>query len=154
MMLTIMEYYLKLINEKISKIEITMSEVKIFVNSRAVSKINKLKLEDIFVQQWMKEKTKICYILYINKNPVSFCLLSKCDFDPIYKFRNPKILNYVFTFESHRRKGYAATLLFHIIKMNELTAFCCTKESVNLLAKIGFTNFGVYRNSIMMRYPN
>lgn len=129
-------------------------EIKLFVNDNATRKIKRLNIKrNMFIEQWYLERKKMCYILYKNKVPITFALISVCDFDPKKIHTNPKVLNYIFTFEKYRRKKYALTLISFIKKYNEITVFCSNEASENLFKRAKYLNYGYLNNVLMFRYP-
>jgi hypothetical protein len=49
-------------------------------------------------------------------NLLSFAILSKMDFDPWNKHKDPWTLNFIYTFAKYRKRGYAKKLLAWIKK--------------------------------------
>lgn len=66
---------------------------------------------DSRINIWLEKCTVICVIFRIDGNPVAFAFLHKPDFNFLF-------LDYVYTLEPHRRKGYAARLV------EKLQPFC------------------------------
>lgn len=130
-----------------------MEQILFFRASTAISKIRRLRVTSDFVDQWYHDKQVSCYILNVDDKPVSFVLLSTMDFDPLKKHSNPKTLNFVYTFEEHRRKGYAEKLIKHVKTLVQFSAFCSNEASEKLFAKSGCTNHGDVNNTTMFRYP-
>jgi len=81
------------------------------------------------------------HVLILNEttgedSAVSILLLSKCDFDPLKRQRNPNILDFVYTIRSRRRKGYAAQLITKAQQDFQFTVFCKNEETSNLFEKL------------------
>ncbi|CAI6364937.1 unnamed protein product [Macrosiphum euphorbiae] len=70
------------------------------------------------------------------ESAASILLLSKCDFDPLRRQKNPNILDFVYTIQSRRRKGYAAQLVTKAQQDFQFTVFCKNDETANLFAKL------------------
>jgi hypothetical protein len=90
--------------------------VKVFVNYLSKNFINtddqfKDVLDNVFVQEWLEQDidTKL-YLLSEDDNIRSFVLLTKMKKDPLKTHVNPYYLNYIYTFENYRRRGYAYNL--------------------------------------------
>ena len=104
---------------------------------------------NVFVNALFYETNDIyCVVLYKEKIPVSFALLHKMDFDPIKVHTKPVLLDFIYTFETHRRNGYAAKLIKALKKSNQMTGFCNTDDSVRLFTRCGFS-----LNGDCCRYP-
>lgn len=128
-------------------------DVKFFHGKTALQKIKSLKITENLIEQWFHDKNVSCYILYEEDTPKSFALMSKMDFDPLKTHSPPKTLNFIFTLEEHRRKGYARQLVLHIKKSNQFTAFCSNDDSVKLFTICDCVNHGEFNHNIMFRYP-
>jgi GNAT superfamily N-acetyltransferase len=135
---------------------------KVFENKEAKDFINmnilfKDILEDIYVTEWLENKLVKLYLIYNEDNIlVSFALLNKLDRDVLKKHKNPFYLNYIYTFEKYRRKGYAYQLSLEIKKDLETTIFCTDDISQNLFKKAGFifNDFDpLYKSFPIYRYP-
>jgi len=96
----------------------------------------------------------VLYETTSDESAASILLLSKCDFDPLEQQRNPNILDFVYTIQSKRRKGYAAQLITKAQQDFQFTVFCKNDETSNLFAKLkcikndslsDSTNLDVYR---------
>jgi len=96
----------------------------------------------------------VLYETTSEESAASILLLSKCDFDPLKQQRNPNILDFVYTIQSKRRKGYAAQLITKAQQDFQFTVFCKNDETSNLFAKLkcikndsltDSTNLDVYR---------
>jgi len=70
------------------------------------------------------------------ESAASILLLSKCDFDPLRRQKNPNILDFVYTIQSRRRKGYAAQLVTKAQQDFQFTVFCKNDETSNLFSKL------------------
>lgn len=128
-------------------------KVSSFFKAKALRAIRKLNIHDIMIDQWYVDKQPSCYILYENEKPVSFVLLSQMDFDPFNKHTKPKTLNYIYTLDEHRRKGYAAALVEHVKERDQFSAFCSNEASENLFKKCKCKNYGEMCSNVMFRYP-
>jgi hypothetical protein len=106
----------------------------------AIQKILKnYKSNDIFVTDWLNKKKVKCFILESNGEPKSFALLKKMDFDPLGKhLKDPYMLEYIFTFETERRKNFAFMLLTHMQQQKMELSVCYTDNSVALFKKANF----------------
>jgi len=78
----------------------------------------------------------ILYETTSEESAASILLLSKCDFDPLKRQRNPNILDFVYTIQSRRRKGYAAQLVTKAQQDFQFTVFCKNDKTSNLFAKL------------------
>ncbi|NP_001232998.1 uncharacterized protein LOC100575320 [Acyrthosiphon pisum] len=78
----------------------------------------------------------ILYETTSEESAASILLLSKCDFDPLRRQKNPNILDFVYTIQSRRRKGYAAQLVTKAQQDFQFTVFCKNDETSNLFAKL------------------
>jgi len=78
----------------------------------------------------------ILYETTSEESAASILLLSKCDFDPLRRQKNPNILDFVYTIQSKRRKGYAAQLVTKAQQDFQFTVFCKNDEASNLFAKL------------------
>lgn len=66
-------------------------------------------------------------------------MLTKNDFDPEKKHKDPWTINYVYTIPKERKKGKALQLLKQIKLKEQTSAMCCLSEgSPELFAKAGF----------------
>ena len=85
----------------------------------------------IYINQWLTNQIIKSYIMKDDNNTVvCFAILHKMDFDPLKQFKKPYLLDLIYTFEEHRRKGYASTLIDRMKEnKEELTLFCSNKES-------------------------
>ena len=113
-------------------------------------------LEDVYIIEWLDEKNVKLYLLFNDEELVSFSLLSKMDRDPLKTHKNPYHLSYVYTFEDHRRKGFAKHLLQETKKELETTVFCTNNNNKDLFEKAGynFTSFDTLYNSFpIYRFP-
>jgi len=70
----------------------------------------------LYFTEWFDENNVKLYLLYEDDIIKSFALLSKMEKDPLRKHLNPYHLNYIYTFENERRKGYAYNLSLEIKK--------------------------------------
>jgi GNAT superfamily N-acetyltransferase len=81
----------------------------------------------------------ICIILYNKEEkPVTIALLHRLDFDPLGIYNKPLLLDYIYTYDIHRNKGYASKLLDKIKKKNQIQGCCDSGKSVRLFEKSGF----------------
>jgi ribosomal protein S18 acetylase RimI-like enzyme len=113
-------------------------------------------LEDVYIIEWLDEKNVKLYLLFNEEDIVSFSLLSKMGRDPLKKHTNPYHLSYIYTFEKHRRKGYANYLLQEVKKELETTVFCTNDNNKDLFEKAGysFESFDTLYNSFpIYRFP-
>lgn len=101
---------------------------------------NKLIFNSI-VNVWLCEESYrvICIILQKENKPVSFALLHKMDFDPINIYNKPVLLDFIYTFDDERNKGYASKLINKIKKNNQITGFCDSDKSISLFKKNGYS---------------
>ena len=113
-------------------------------NDNAKKFVNKTLVGDVrytttYVNNWlsMTEDVK-CYMLYINKELISICLISKIDSDPSRKYTDPYMLNFIYTFPKHREENYARTLLRHIKDHEQMIAYGIDKKLNELLESSGF----------------
>lgn len=127
--------------------------IKFFKKSKALRAIWKLNITDIIINQWYVDQQPSCYILYEDDKPVTFALMSKMDFDPLNKHSRPKTLNYIYTMDEHRGKGYGAILVNHIKDHEQFSAFCSNEASENLFKKCNCINYGEMCFNTMYRYP-
>ena len=112
--------------------------------------------EDIFIKEWLDEKNVKLYLLYDKDIIVSFSLISKMGKDPLKIHKNPYYINYIYTFEEYRRKGYAYYLVCEIKKNDNVTVFCTDNISKNLFKKAQyiFNDYDKLYNAISIyRYP-
>lgn len=94
---------------------------------------------NMYVSQWLGETNETyCVILYKEDIPVVFALLHKMDFDPVGVHNTPVLLDFIYTFEQHRNKGYATKLVRKLKQNNQMTGFCSNDDSINLFKKCGF----------------
>ena len=110
------------------------------------------KIENMYVNQWLNEENKrvFCVVLRNKQNePLTFVLLHTMDYDPINYHTKPLLLDFVYTFTNHRRRGYAMKLKNKIKKKNQITEFCNCDESVELFKKCGFSS--TYKS--IVRFP-
>ena len=117
-----------------------------------------VKLEDdVYVKEWNKEKNvKLYYLKDTEDNILSFCLLSNMKHDPLKIHEFPCYINYIYTFEKFKRKGYAYELLLEIKKHEHSTIFCTDDISKNLFTKAGFifnTYDPLYNSLPIYRFP-
>ncbi|XP_050426251.1 uncharacterized protein LOC126836688 [Adelges cooleyi] len=134
------------------------TSIKIFTTKTAVKEIGSIMrkckhqmryFDTCYVEQWYGDKRVFCYVLYEDGVPVSFALLSTCDFDPMKEYANPKMLNFIYTLEGHRRKGYALQLVEHVKKNNQFTVCCNSDDSKNLFEKSNCKRL----DDLMYRHP-
>lgn len=140
-------------------------EIKLYTNNNAKNIITKtietLNLEsDVdsdIIYRWLSEtRTVKCYMLVDKINTVSIVLLSKCDFDPDRKHRDPYILDYIYTFDKYRRNNYAYKILLYLKNKEQTTSFCDSLESENLFRKANYIYNGydkITKSIPMFRYP-
>ena len=113
-------------------------------------------LEDVYIIEWLDEKNVKLYILHIDDDILSFSLLTKMGRDPLKIHKNPFHLSYIYTFDNHRRKGYASKLVEKIKTDLETTVFCTNDNNKDLFEKGGynFTSFDTLYNSFpIYRFP-
>ena len=113
-------------------------------------------LEDVYIIEWLDEKNVKLYLLFNEEDILSFSLLSKMGRDPLKIHANPYHLSYIYTFEQHRRKGFANHLLQEVKKELETTIFCTNDNNKDLFEKAGynFTSFDTLYNSFpIYRFP-
>ena len=111
---------------------------------------------DVYIKEWNDEKNIKLYYLEEEDNILSFCLLSNMKHDPLKIHEFPCYINYIYTFENFRRKGYAYQLLLEIKKREHTTIFCTDDISKNLFIKAGFifNNLDPLYNSLpIYRFP-
>lgn len=103
-----------------------------------------IQFENEIVKQWLGETgdTK-CYYMGDDNEIFSFVLVHDIDFDPYNKHDKPFVIDYIFTFPSHRRKGYAMQLLCYLKKIFQVTAFCENLESDKLFKKANYSYCGL-----------
>lgn len=134
-------------------------ELKLFINSKAKSLIRKIYKEIdssqiMHIDRWLNEtRTVKCYALFLDSNMVSFALLSKCDYDPFKTHSNPFILDFIYTFELHRRNGYMKHIILRIKETENVSAFCSNEISENLMKSNGFNYLGEYNSCELYRFP-
>ena len=112
--------------------------------------------EDFYIKEWLDEKNVKLYLLYDGAVIVSFSLVSKMGRDPLKTHQNPYYINYVYTFEDYRRKGYAYYLVSEIKKNDNVTVFCTDNITKNLFVKAEyrFNDYDKLYNAISIyRYP-
>ena len=113
--------------------------------------------EDIFlleIQSWLlkNRQTKI-YILYDDNSIVSFALLSKMNFDILNHHKNPVLLDFIYTLENRRMKGYATQLISELQKKEELNVFTNQIDFLKMLKKNNFRQERYNSNTILSSYP-
>ena len=129
---------------------------------KIINKISKniIGIDKQIIKRWINEGNFVkCYTLKSenSKHIKSFVILSKCDFDPLKKHKDPYIIDFIYTFESYRRFGLAYTLLMHMKNFGiDMTTFCSNKSSELLFEKAGFIldTFDTRSAVAMYRYPN
>lgn len=112
--------------------------------------------EDVNITEWLDEKNIKIYLCYEKDIIKSFVLLTKMDKDPLKKYNNPYHLNYVYTFEDFRKKGFAFYLISEIKKSEEVTVFCSDDITQNLFKKAGYIFNSLdplYKSLPIYRYP-
>ena len=114
-------------------------------------------LENPFIQEWLDDPSDILmYILYDDKDDVkSFATLTMMKKDPLNIHSHPKQLQYIYTFDENRRKGYATHLLHELKKIENTTAFVTDDNVRGLFTKAGY-NFHAYDSLYsfpIYRYP-
>lgn len=93
---------------------------------------------NIFVNQWIQEINDVfCIINSKNGELICIALFHKLDYDPLHTQIKPLLLDYIYTFEPYRCRGYARSMLNKIIKKNTITAFCNNDSSISLFKKCG-----------------
>lgn len=129
-------------------------EAKDFMNANDIFKDI---LDDFYITEWLENKFVKLYLLYNENNILmSFVLLNKLEKDVLKKHKNPFYLNYIYTFEKYRRKGFAYLLSLELKKEHETTIFCTDDISQNLFKKAGFifNDFDpLYKSFPIYRYP-
>ena len=105
-------------------------------------KLHIANINRLFVRQWLSETPVTCYSISNDGNVCGFALLHKVDYDPLGTQTNPKVLDFIYVLEPHRRQGHALELLKRVKEHNEVTAFCNSKPSIALFAKAGYVIMG------------
>lgn len=95
-------------------------------------------LDDIYIKEWIEEKNVKMYLLYEDENLKSFVLITKLNKDPEKKHKNPVYINYIYTFNEFRKKGFALQLLNELKIIEEMTVFCTDDIAKNLFIKAQF----------------
>lgn len=135
--------------------------VKLFINDKAKRYIRKNTLNNKnyhgnadFIERWLNEGRMVkCYVVCNEDDIKTICLLSKCDFDPYKKHDNPYILDFIYTFDEHRRQNIAYNLLLHIKTRDQITSFCSNDESENLFKKAEYIHYGEMNTLPIFRFP-
>jgi GNAT superfamily N-acetyltransferase len=92
-----------------------------------------------YIDTWLNhDNDVICITLYNKEDPVTIALLHRLDFDPLGIYNKPILLDYIYTYDIHRNKGYASKLLQRIKKNNQIQGFCDSVKSITLFKKNGF----------------
>jgi len=102
-----------------------------------------------FVFNWYNDSRQVkAYFLYCNDVLVTVALLRKCDMDPYAEYKNPYMMDYIYTVLEHRRSGMALHLLNYMKQYDTMIAV--TEELV-------FQKAGFHRtknmNVIIYRFP-
>ncbi|CAH1106819.1 unnamed protein product [Psylliodes chrysocephalus] len=96
-----------------------------------------LGLKNIPRKDWSPTKTSVVCIKHFKEDDLSRFEKYKdvsdtMDYDPLNKHSRPRTLNYIYTLEEHRRRGFAEKLLLHLKEREQFSAFCCNEESLYL----------------------
>ena len=101
------------------------------------------------VFKWYNDSRPVkAYFLYCNDVLMTIALLRKCDVDPYAEYKNPYMMDYMYTVPEHRRTGMALYVLNHI-KQHD-TTIAITEE--NVFEKAGFHKTK-NMNVVIYRYP-
>ena len=128
-------------------------DCRVFTSTKATQKV----LEFVYmhpelnyiVSKWMNDHRPIkAYFLYCNDSVVTIALLRKCDNDPYCEYKNPYMIDYMYTVPEHRRSGMALHLLNYIKQYD--TTIAVTEELV--FQKAGFHKTK-NMNVIIYRFP-
>ena len=95
-------------------------------------------LKDPFIVEWLDEKNVKLYLLYKDDILVSFAMGTILKKDPLKTHVNPIYLNYIYTFEKYRRKGYSYFIAIELKNIENTTVFCTDDISQNLFKKAEF----------------
>lgn len=88
---------------------------------------------------WELEDALECIILFKGTTAVSFALLHAIKNDPLGKLNDPSIIDFIYTFEEHRKCGYALWLAKHINNIRQVAYIqCMNKESSVVFRKAGY----------------
>lgn len=117
--------------------------IKILENENAKNFVNtdnnfRAILDDVYIKEWLEEKNVKIYLLYEDENLKSFVLLTKISKDPEKIHKNSVYVNYVYTFNEFRKKGFALRLLNELKIIEEMTVFCTDDITKNLFIKAQF----------------
>ena len=107
----------------------------------------------MIAKQWMSEDVKECYVVIHNKTNkmISFVLIHKVPIDPLKIYKNPYVLDLIYTIPALRMKGYATKLLKYMKKKREMTAFTSNKAGDALFKKAKYKYCGDHNNCNMYR---
>ena len=108
------------------------------------------------IKQWLSEGYVKCYTICENGTFICVALLSKMDRDPRGVYNKPYTLNYIFTKEDSRKKGYALKMVKYLQGKEEICTFPENQTSVNLFDKAGYVNYGQVSDVLsipLYRYP-
>jgi GNAT superfamily N-acetyltransferase len=128
-------------------------ECRIFAATKAKQKVLEfayMRTElNYIVSRWINDSRPIkAYFLYCNDVLVTIALLRKCDMDPYAEYKNPYMIDHLYTVPEHRRTGMALYVLNHI-KQHD-TTIAITEE--NVFEKAGFHRTK-NMNVVIYRYP-
>ncbi len=118
--------------------------------------------EKAIVNGWISEihdrDTLIISSLDASRKFISFALLSRMDFDPFEKHKNPWCLNFIFTIQESRNKGYAKNLLYRLRLYNKEVTVFVDKDNISskrLFISNGyrFCQYIAEQNIVIYAYP-
>ena len=97
--------------------------------------------ENPFIKEWINEAdyNVQLYVLYGDDDDIkSLATLTTMKKDPLGIHLEPRQLQYIYTFDENRRKGYATFLLQELKTMEQSTAFVTDDIVKNLFIKAGY----------------
>lgn len=130
-----------------------MEQIEKFHESYARARIKEIGVHDLMIYQWLTEQNIFCYIYFLDGAAVSFALMSTMAYDPCGKHDRPNTLNYIFTLQNYRRKGYAYKLIQHIKSRHQFSAFCYETSAINLFDKCRCIDMHPTQRNKLFRFP-
>ena len=125
----------------------------LLTNSSAKDLVKTLAVSSPEITKWNRLPEVFGYFFYISDQKICcFALLHKTR-DTMRTQHKPCILDYVYTFNNFRRRGYALKLLQQIKETEEVSVFSLNEISNALFSKAKFIKIDKIVDVTIFRYP-